>query len=748
MAIHASASEHTPQDTLRTYHMDEIIISSPIKETNELRQRPSALTLISPQDIRSRQVDALKDLSSFVPNFYMPDYGAKLTSAIYIRGVGARSGGQSVAFYVDGVPYMDKSTFDFELTDLQRIEVLRGPQGTIYGRNAMGGIVKIYTLSPFDYQGTRFSLSVGNHGQRKVKLSHYALLSEKVALSASAYYDGHSGFYTNTFKNEKADKENSAGGRIKLEARLTPKLHASYSLTYDYTSQGAFPYSLYNKEENTLSPISYNDENSYQRNILNNHLQLQYTTSQWKLTSTTGYQFFNDNMWMDQDFTSASIFTLNQKQRQHAISQEFALKNQSKQDYQWSFGLYGFYSGLKTDAPVTFKEDGIKTILQPVFNKIKEDNPKMPFHLRVVEEPFAIPGTFKTPAYGVALFHESTYNNLFTEGLSLTAGIRLDYEKQQMHYLSTAKMRIGAAINKEGPYHELPIEPSSLDETIDQDFLQLLPKVSLKYQCTPTTVTYLTLSKGYKAGGYNVQMSADVMQAQMQYDMMSVYVPDKAKKPAPLEDVAAYKPEQSWNYEFGFRSELIQNKLKMEAALYYMDVEDIQLTQFTESGGGRMLTNAGKAHSYGAELSLFAKLTNELSADINYGYTHATFKDYDNGKVDYAGKNIPYTPRHTANMGLQYNKSLRGFWIDQVLSSAQVSAIGPLYWTEENNIKQPFYATLNARIGVRKNNISLYLWGRNLSNTKYNAFYFNSMGKDFVQQGKPLQAGIEVEMNF
>lgn len=119
--------------------------------------------------ISGRQIDALKDISSFVPNLYMPDYGAKLTSAIYIRGIGARSSGQSVGLYVDNVPYLDKSTFDFELTDIQRIEVLRGPQGTLYGRNAMGGIVNIYTISPFDYQGKKLSLSAGSYGQYKVK---------------------------------------------------------------------------------------------------------------------------------------------------------------------------------------------------------------------------------------------------------------------------------------------------------------------------------------------------------------------------------------------------------------------------------------------------------------------------------------------------------------------------------------------------------------------------------------------------
>ena len=199
-------NNHTfENDTLKSYMMDEIIITSSAKETNALHSLPGAVSMLTPQQIASRQIDALKDISSFVPNLYMPDYGAKLTSAIYIRGIGARSSGQSVGLYVDNAPYLDKSTFDFELTDIQRIEVLRGPQGTLYGRNAMGGIINIYTLSPFDFQGKKLSLSAGNYGQYKVKASHYAQLSQKIGFTAAASYEHNDGFFTNACNGQKIE---------------------------------------------------------------------------------------------------------------------------------------------------------------------------------------------------------------------------------------------------------------------------------------------------------------------------------------------------------------------------------------------------------------------------------------------------------------------------------------------------------------------------------------------------------------
>ena len=182
LACAGRAEAVLPVDTVKTYNLNEVVVTSSTKETNNLRLLPGAVSLITPQMINERRIDALKDLSSLVPNLYIPDYGAKLTSAIYIRGIGARSSGQSVGVYVDNVPYLDKSTFDFELADIQRIEVLRGPQGTLYGRNAMGGIVNIYTLSPFDYQGGKLSVSGGNYGAFKAKASYYIKVGERVGL--------------------------------------------------------------------------------------------------------------------------------------------------------------------------------------------------------------------------------------------------------------------------------------------------------------------------------------------------------------------------------------------------------------------------------------------------------------------------------------------------------------------------------------------------------------------------------------
>ena len=509
-----------------------------------------------------------------------------------------------------------------------------------------------------------------------------------------------------------------------------------------------------NTDHKYVNPININDPSSYKRTVIANNLSLEYRNEHVILSSTTGHQYFKDDMKMDQDFSPLSIFTLNQKQKQNAFSEELVIKSNTRNNYQWSFGLYGFYDDLHTDGPVDFKEDGIKTVLQPVFDQLKKDHPKMPY-LKILDDHLYIPGSFDTPSYGLALYHQSTYNNLFTEGLSITAGIRLDYEKQKMDYNSEAKMRMGFGFVENGPVIDIeklfPIPTTVMDASVSQDFWQVLPKISLKYECSPNTFTYVSVAKGYKTGGYNVQMSADVMQSQMQYDMMSAFkdmMPIEVKEPTPIEEVASYKPEKSWNYEIGIRSELLFQRLSAELTGFYMDIQDVQLTKFVNSGNGRILTNAGKAKSYGIEASLRARIIDGLTADVNYGFTHATFRDYNNGKEDFKNNFIPYTPRHTFNVGLQYTRLFRNAWIDQFSASAQFSGVGKIFWTERNDIYQKFYGTVNAKVGVRKGIINVNLWSRNITNTHYSAFYFESFGNPFIQLGKPFQIGAEVAIAF
>ena len=150
------------------------------------------------------------------------------------------------------------------------------------------------------------------------------------------------------------------------------------AFNYDYVDQGAFPYGQYNTETGKVEPVRINDPSTYWRRMLNNSIYYEWKTDKFLLSSTTAYQYLKDDMKMDQDYTEKSIFTLNQKQKQYAWSEEVAIRSNHQKNYQWSFGAYGFYNSLKTDGPVMFKEDGLKDVLQKAFDEIVAGNPKAP----------------------------------------------------------------------------------------------------------------------------------------------------------------------------------------------------------------------------------------------------------------------------------------------------------------------------------------------------------------------------------
>ena len=148
-------------DTLKVIDVEEITIIGNPKETQKMRELPTGVTLLSHTQLKDNHVEDIKGLSSVVPNIFIPDYGSRLTSAVYIRGIGSRINTPAVGLYVDNVPFIDKSAFDFNYSDVERIDVLRGPQSTLYGRNTMGGLIKVHTKSPFSYQGTDLRLGAG-----------------------------------------------------------------------------------------------------------------------------------------------------------------------------------------------------------------------------------------------------------------------------------------------------------------------------------------------------------------------------------------------------------------------------------------------------------------------------------------------------------------------------------------------------------------------------------------------------------
>lgn len=762
--------EKDNQDTIRVLNLDEFVITTSVKETNALKRMPTAVSILSPKMLQARQVESLSSLSGVVPNFFVPDYGSKVSTPIYIRGVGARSGSQTVSLYVDNVPIFNPSAFDFEFQDIQRIEVLRGTQGTLYGRNAIGGIVNVYTLSPLSYQGSSVAIGGGNHGQFEANMSNYSKFSDKFGTSLALYYKKHDGFFINNYTGKKADDYENMGSRLKFELAANDAFGATLFSVFDYVSQGAFPYIHVDS-----TAVNFNEPSSYKRKLFSQGLSLKYQGKGFVVNSNTGYQYLNDDMQMDQDYSPLSVFSIQQKQNEHSLSQEITFKSDKKERYQWVIGAFGFYDYRKVSTPVAIKKDGVGMLQDQLDDIIQKMMPPMPPGMSDPSFEYAndridLPGIYRKPSKGIALFEQSSMNNLFgANGLSLTFGIRADYEHSAIDYYTETQ---GVAINITPPARTgtTPVIQSVKGDTIIQgsfskDFWQILPKIALQYDLRDNAFVYLSASKGYKTGGYNEQsfskISQDVMKETLMKKVMGGMpggkpggsgsmppdIPPVANKPESLtlEQEVSFDPETSWNYELGGRLSFLNNKVNTTFSLFAIDVDNIQLIHVHD--GGRTVSNGGKSSSKGAELSLAYSPSRSFSFFTEYGFVNAKFKNYKTGDTDYSGNYIPFAPRHTLSLGGSFRHSFSGnSLIDHISANIQYTGAGRIYWTESNSSYQSFYGLTNASISMEKGNVGLELWGKNILNTSYNAFYFEP--KDisgpigpYAQHGNPVRIG-------
>lgn len=667
--------------------IDEIIIKS-YKTSEPTFRVPAAISRITAQSINRKEAVSAKELTAIIPNFYMPDYGSKLTSPVYIRGIGSRINSPAVGLYVDNVPYFEKAAFAFDFADIEQVEVLRGPQGTLYGRNTMGGLINIFTRSPKDTNETDLKLTSGNYDTYRALLSHYNA-GLKTSWSANAFYNTQGGFFTNEFNQKTADDMESYGGRFKLNHQFSEKFKMKTIASYENSQQNGYPYAIFAKETQTSTQVNYDSPSGYDRDLASGSINLEYQTSKLLINATSSYQYLNDLQEIDQDFTPASLFFVTQEQDINTFSQEVLVKSTTKNRYQWLGGLFAFRQKLDKEVNVMYGEDGVARYK--------------------LAGPTAVFKTYDLTTTGYAAYHQSTLNNLFVENLTLIAGIRLDYEKEELIY------------DDDRQTNDVRNDVSNFDGS--RDFFEVLPKVSLNYAANQQLNLFATVARGYKTGGFNSTFERD-------------------------EDMT-FKPEYNWNYEVGAKSKWLKNRLIVNANLFYIDITDQQIYQPVPSGRGSMLTNAGKSESKGVELEIVARPITNLNLHATYGYTEAKFVDYqEKADVNHKGNYIPYVPRQTFHIGADYTWEINKSMADRLSLHLNYQGIDQLYWDEENTAKQDAYGQLNGKLIWTLGKTSVELWGKNLFDTQYNAFYFESLGNAYVQMGKPAQCGINLKYRF
>ena len=735
--------------------VDKVQVTA-IKQGMVLRSQPVAATIVGSRAIERERIGALKHLSQQVPNFYAPDYGSRMTSSIYVRGLGARIDQPVMGLNIDNVPVLNKDNYDTELADAERIEVLRGPQSTLYGRNTMGGVINVYTLSPLSYEGVRLSAEYGSGDSYKFRASSYYKLTPDLGMAVTGYYTHTGGFFENLATGDKCDWERLGGGRWKTQWRNRTGLRIDNTLSFSVLEQGGYPYAYVGDDiigddgrpVVRRGEIRYNDPCSYRRTALSDGLTIRYDAGNFTVASITCYQYSDDEMILDQDFLPLSYFTLRQARTEHSVTEDLVFRSRGDKAYRWLLGAFGFYRHGTMNAPVHFKQTGIEELILKYANE-NDQSYRYSWGLKdgTGGDELFLGSDFRMPSAGGALYHESNY----TLGRwRFTAGLRFDFEHARLRYRNYTDTWYTKTHIKNETAYERPIDIDDRS-TLKQTFTELLPKFSVMYSFDETRNLYLTIAKGYKSGGFNTQIFSDVLQQKMMNRMGIGEVYD-------VQRGVAYKPEYSWNYEIGGHFSCMEGAVRGDFALFYIDCRDQQLTVFPPGQTtGRMMTNAGRTRSLGAEAAVQISPWRTFDINLAYGYTDARFVRYettvkndagDPVRISYKDNRIPYAPQHTLSAGAAWTVPTGVKWLGDLVFQAGVRCAGRIWWNEENTLSQPFYALTDASVRFEHARYSLSVWGRNLTDAGYDVFYFKSIGNEFVQRGRPRTFGITLNINL
>ena len=680
----------TPEKkTPKEHELEPMTVTAEKREEN-IQEVPVSITALSGVQIEDSGITSIKDFSLQIPSLHIVTWGTRRNSHIYMRGIGATLNDPAVGFYVDDVNYLNWGTFDTELFDIERIEVLRGPQGTLYGRNTLGGVINIITKKPKNYtEGTAY-MTFGDYDRQDYRMAlRSPVIKDKLFLGFSGVYSKRDGYTDNDFLGDEADDRDGLSGRIHLHWLPTDVLDITLSTDAERDRDDGYPLGQLTAVQHHPHHVSYDYKGSMDRDIYGSSLRVAYESSWFDLTSITGWRSWDNEDKSDMDFTPFDMMRSFEDVDQTQFTQEIRLASPGGSgNLKWLVGAYCFNEDFDQDNIMDFGADAVAMGMVPATMK---DYSLAEFDNR-----------------GYAFFGQATYT-LFNK-LDLTAGVRFDHEKKEFDF--NKFMEMGGMV--------VPETGFKLDT--DEKFDEWLPKFAIDYRWTPNLMTYASVSKGYKSGGFNCAFS----------------------NPAD----ASFDPEYSWNYEIGLKSSWLDNRLILNAAGFYIDWTDQQILQLT-SLGMTVTRNAGESHSQGFEVEMIARPATGLELSAGYGYTDAKFDDYKDPIIgaNYDDNRINMVPQYTYNLAAQFRHSL----INKIdlFGRLELQGLGKSYWDEANALKQDPYELVNLRLGLESEHFDLHLWAKNLFDREYEAIAFSWPGWPAVgEAGDPQTFGITLTGRF
>ena len=707
--------------------LEEVLVTAR-RRTESSQDVPVTITTFNSEAIRSAGIERPQDYISLTPNVTLVETQNEGNAFVTVRGISqARNSEPSVAVIVDGVLMSNPAQFNQELFDVQQIDVLKGPQGAVYGRNAIGGAIVITTQEPTDEFQGRFRLGYdsGPGGKAQIMGSGPLGDSDTLKYHAALSYMDTDGYIDNTYLNEKADPYKDVSARARLIWEPNDRLKTDARIYYSQLDTQALYFNIVGNPyigdqgdvNDTSLPVRVNNPGENGRDLGQLAFKLDYTTDAGTLTSITSFDSVQEILTGDAfDFlpiTQSLYYTffgfdINQSQflDVDTWSQEVRFTSNDDGRIRWIAGVYA----IGTDR---FISTG---------NMVDTGNGVFPVYRSPSTNPLNPQFTYLADGqnnFAWAAFGELTTD--LTDNLELSVALRYDEDTRENTAL-TPQSFLDAQINSVLPPGGTP---ATFGEVRKHTWSKPQPRVTLRYKATDNISIYGGYSKGFRSGGFN-QTGVGVTAA-------DAGIPS-------VNDLFDAEVAETW--EIGLKTQLLQNRLNFDLSVFDTTSEGSYFFVFLAQNSTQNLGNIDEVKYNGYEASLTARLGDYVDLFVGYGFTDSEITKFVDPSV--IGNQAPLVTRDTTNLGLQFRHPIGGNGLEFFLRG-DYERLGKTWWEPYNFTVRNPVNLLDARLGVQNDSWSVTAWGRNLNDVQYNAEY--SPG-GFVFKAKPMRWGIDFSKSF
>ncbi|WP_195742824.1 TonB-dependent receptor [Shewanella woodyi] len=707
-----SFSLQAEESELQESEMEVIEVTSRQRKEN-IQEVPMAITVFGEQDIEDLGIERAADFISLTPNMTMVEAQNAGTSFITIRGLTqVRNGESPVAISVDGVLQISPNQFNQDLYDIAQIEILKGPQGALYGRNAIGGAINITTKAPTDELTGYAELDLGNGGLKALSGAISGPMTDTLNYRITASYKDFDGLIDNVYLNEKVDFQQDKNIRGRFIWQPNDDFSADLRIARGETEGGAVNY--------IYQPLfGINDANDASLNIEANNLgenDRQITSASlkldWNISDVTAglilsadelTEFLSGDQFPYSRNTSATspfgpnVFDGVQTQYLDTSSQSAELRftSDDDSDLRWIAGLYY----LQTDRFISS------------FNGLDLGK--------------GIPRVEKTPPLNDDISPATVFLADSNDNQSYAVFAQLNYDLTDTQELSISG-RYDSDTREQTNRAPVSFDSNS-GEVREETFSKFQPKVSYVYTGLPNLSLYANFSEGFRSGGFNQSGVGDLAAS------------------AGLSGVSdLYKAEESSNFELGIKGLYPDISTRFNASLFNTSIDNQHYFVFVGSLGAQVLTNIDEVSLIGGEFDFKTELHDNIDLYGSFGITDSEIKAYSLNPAD-VGNKAPYVPEYTVNLGAQFHAELFSGWLSTLTLDWEQR--GEQYWDPSNTSARDAINLVNARLGFNRDegDWSVNLWAKNLGNEEYLAEWV--LG-GFAHPAQERTFGIELRWNM